>query len=389
MKISYKIAIPIILLPMILIGSLSLWIIFSLNESREISTIEEGDALEDDEEQAPEDQNDDPEEENDKDVEEEPKEETPQEIDEKQAFIDDLRKDVLPVSTNPNDYNFNEMDDVSQDFAIPDLSFHIEDNTLFIGTTNQRGSLPAGNDYVTLFNSLNLTDIVILDSIENLPQGFLRGGGITNLYLGDTITDIDAFAATGGALEKIQFGEEVTRIGRYAFTNNELQGYLAIPPKVSVIEKRSFSFNHIDYVDLSNVEEIEDNAFSFNNLVYLDIPDTTERIGKTAFLPKSFNNQEEIHIRSVSFGENLRIIEREAFMNQQIPRLEFPETLEFLGDGAFRQVPVETLVIPSEEVIMGNRVFTSNIENVDLSGKILASGHNTIQDLENYILVSD
>ena len=401
MKISYKIAIPLILLPFLIIGSFSALIIFSLNETDDVAdrSNETGEVL------TPENENDDSEqdeakasvdkdtntdqtkEENEEETMEENDEETAKDVTEKEMFIDDLLEDVEILSTNPKDYNFNEMDDVSERFGIPNLSFYVQDNTLFIGTDSEQESLPVKDNYVDLFNALNLTDIVILDGLDNLPGGFLREGNVKNLYIGDTLRDIAPFAAINGSLEKIQFEEEVESIGRYAFANNQLQGYLTIPSSVAVIEKRSFSFNHIDYVDLSKVEKIEDDAFSSNNLIYVDIPDTTEIIEKNAFLPKSFNNGEEIHITSVTFGEQLRIIEKEAFLNQKIRRLEFPETLEFLGDGVFRNSPIHTLIIPSKEVIIGDRVFTANIENVELSGRILATGFNTIQHLENYILV--
>ena len=424
MKISYKIAIPLILLPFLLIGSFSALIIFSLSESGaatdngsktgEISSPEQEQEQDDGEQdednaslhrdpstdQTVENTEEDTDEEMAEDTEEDMKddtdkaikeneEETAKDISEKEVFIDDLLKGVNTLSTNPEDYNFSDMDDVSQRFNIPNLLFYVRDNTLFIGSETERGSLPTRDNYVELFDALNITDIVILDGIENLPGGFLRGGNVKNLYIGDTLTDIAPFAAINGSLEHIQFGEAVSSIGRYAFANNQLQGHLSIPVKVDVIEKRSFSFNHLDYVELSNVEKIEDDAFSSNNLIYVDIPDTTETIGKNAFLPKSFNNGEAVYITSVTFGEQLRIIEKYAFLNQRIQHLEFPESLEFLGDGAFRNAPVNTLIIPSKEVIIGHRVFTSNIKDLKISGRILATGFNTIQDQENYILVND
>ena len=403
MKVSYKIAIPLILLPFFLIGSVSLVIIFSLNENgggsiseaamddREeveadhalAETLEEDQVMEENSEENTE-QN------------EKPKEESTEEdfekdraLVEREIFIDALLEDFERVSTNPEDYNFDEMKNVSEDFDISNLFFYVQDHRLFIGSQDDRGTIPPRDNYTELFDELEIEAIIILDGIENLPAGFLRGGNVKGLYLGDTLREIAPFAATTGDLEHIQFGEEVRTIGRYAFANNNLQGFLRIPPKVSVIEKRSFSFNQIDYVDLGNVELIEDDSFSSNNLVFVDIPPTTERIGRNAFLPKSLHREDRVHIEHVTFGEQLRIIERDAFLNQRIRHLAFPPTLEFIGDGAFRNSPIETLMIPSEEVILGDRVFTTNIEEVKISGRILATGFNSIQDLENYLLMNE
>lgn len=207
-------------------------------------------------------------------------------------------------------------------------------------------------------------EIVLPDSLENIPKDAFWGSTLTGITLGKDVKLIgeNAFGncsyLTGDliipdhvvTIEKKAFndctalngsltiGKSVEMIGECAFgaegqlslwKGDPFTGELVIPDSVKIIGNAAFrDCSNLTSLTLGKgVQEIRDGAFSNctslkNNLV---IPDSVEIIGEQAFLQCDFNG--------LVLGKGLRSIGAGAFTDckNMKAELEFPEGLEILG----------------------------------------------------------
>lgn len=195
-----------------------------------------------------------------------------------------------------------------------------------------------------------------------------------------SVTSIDAYAFWGQeGLESMIVPDSVTKIGEYAFAGCQDLRYLRLPnalyqipeslcedctlleevvmpQSTNVIGKNAFANNvKLQSVNLpDDMHGIFENAFTgCTSLAEIEIPKNVESIGEGAFDGCS-------SLRAVALPNTLTTIEKEAFANCEVLcEVEFPQSLTTIESHAFQNTGLQSVMIPSSVVSMGDGVFES------------------------------
>jgi hypothetical protein len=167
-------------------------------------------------------------------------------------------------------------------------------------------------------SSNTLTQVDVINLINNWKLSKIFTGGAFSAYIGDSVTIIDnnAFANLEN-LRIISMGNQVTTIRSGAFQGSGLQYF--------------YIGTNIDYVDNSNLTIIEDAVFNSCNIENIYIPSSVETIGKMLF----YNSEK---LTEITFAHNTRItkIDDYAFANcTNIQFLDIPKSVTTIGAYAF------------------------------------------------------
>jgi uncharacterized repeat protein (TIGR02543 family) len=208
--------------------------------------------------------------------------------------------------------------------------------------------------------------------------------GISSLKFeeGSVLTEIGAAAFEDSYFDSLVLPESVKSIGGCAFARTEISE-IAIPSKVTKIEYSAF--NHcknlkkvvikttgLTEVGSSIFEGCAINVVQFpqgitsipNNIFYnakfvncsITIPASVTTIGHNAFLAESIASS---GISELNFekGSKLTSIGKFAFRNTPIDTLVLPENLKEIGDNAFSKTNISEVVIPSKVTTIGDNAF--------------------------------
>ncbi|MEE5994211.1 MAG: leucine-rich repeat protein [Oscillospiraceae bacterium] len=203
----------------------------------------------------------------------------------------------------------------------------------------------------------NITELILKDGVETIESGAFCGLPIKKLYLPDSIKSIQgtinslwAWPAFSNCheLEEIEhFPAQLEELGEGAFMNSEslkkiaplpstlttipaslfqncnsLTGTLELNEGIRIIDNDAFNGCKFTGVNLPNsLTMIRDSAFSDNRINYLDLNNVTY-IGAGAFGNNIDYRFDETDTKHYATNVNKRFI-------------VIPETVEFIGDGAF------------------------------------------------------
>ena len=149
---------------------------------------------------------------------------------------------------------------------------------------------------------------------------------------GTTVTAIGIPYDSGDGRDEVKeivLPGTVTRIDDSAFEGTYALTKITLPDSLTAIGERSFRQS---------------------GLTQLSVPRGVRTIGSSAF--------EACKIKKVTFSNGIRTIGENAFAgNQQITSVDLPESLEYLGAGAFKDNKVTTVVIRSDALRLGVGVF--------------------------------
>ena len=98
------------------------------------------------------------------------------------------------------------------------------------------------------------------------------------------------------------------------------------------------------------VVAISADAFKETDIISLKIPSTVEKIGNSAFYGCS-------NLENVTFSENLKIIGEEAFYNCKLKTLILPDSIEEIHRYSFYQNEIEELYIGKNAKYIGSYAF--------------------------------
>ncbi|GHV72711.1 hypothetical protein AGMMS49940_00130 [Spirochaetia bacterium] len=163
--------------------------------------------------------------------------------------------------------------------------------------------------------------------IEQLANGTLRitsySGTAKNLVVPTTIS-----------------GVRVTSIGKEAFKNKGLYS-VVIPDGITEILDGAFSNNTLTSISIGKgLKIIPTDAFYRNqHLTTLVIPDGITEIGYRAFRGCALSG--------ITWGKGLVKIDVEAFSSNNFTELTFPNSVTFIGQGAFFDNPLTAIVLPA------------------------------------------
>lgn len=212
------------------------------------------------------------------------------------------------------------------------------------------------SDYAEVVNSGNLQgDIVIPAYVDDKGKRY----EVRRVYAG-------AFADC--MIESVQLPNTIVRICSNAFNGCVNLKEIVFPASVKEIRQRAFANSGLTKIDIpDNVDIVEDNAFwNCQNLVEAKI--NSKQVGEEAFRACGA-------LKTVEFGENVRIISSYAFMKcTSLGAVALGEALERIGTGAFWEcTSLNTVEVRSNMVKYGTNVFQNciNLNNVKAPSEII------------------
>ena len=166
-------------------------------------------------------------------------------------------------------------------------------------------------------------------------------------------------------------GTTVSSIGEYTFAENEILTKVRIPKNVASLQYEAFydctNLKNVEFEEGSKLQTIGQQTFmGCGSLENFTCPDGVETIEKQAFVACTV-------LENVQFNENLKTIGEHAFSNTGVKSVIIPDNVTLLGAGCFYQCK------KLESVIIGKNVKTidgvtfyecSALKNVKLSNVV-------------------
>ena len=191
------------------------------------------------------------------------------------------------------------------------------------------------------FNSDGVYDCVIPDSWTDLRGGLFKGTQISSVYIPETVQSCREYV--------FQDLTTLTKVVNDSDTWIPLPGCvnvadLQINGNVTEISNSAFEgFDKLEsFTVTDNVESIGDSAFAdCVNLKSVELGEGLTSIGRNAFEGCS-------NLSSVIFnGEELLTIEQNAFNGTSLTTLDLPDSVTYIGAGAFAGTNIEAIKMPS------------------------------------------
>lgn len=187
-------------------------------------------------------------------------------------------------------------------------------------------------DYA-LHNCSMLTNVTISRSPESVGKYAFAGcSGLTELYLGDSVTSMGIKALAGcSGLTSFELSEALTVLENYLFKDCTGLTEIRMPTGVTAIGKGVFS--------------------GCTGMTALNLPK-----GLTVIPEETCNGCTAL--KTVQIPEGITGIETGAFACAGLQQVSFPDTLQTIGDGAFRGcTDLEEIVIPDSVQTIGDGAF--------------------------------
>jgi len=173
-------------------------------------------------------------------------------------------------------------------------------------------------------------NVVIPSKIDGLPVVAIAYSAFSNYHLIDSwlsnpFATFDTPAFDSNQLTNVVIPDSVTTIGKAAFANNQLTNVI-IPDSVTTIDERAFANNQLTNIVIpDSVTTIGERAFANNKLTNVVIPDSVTTIGEETF--------EENQLTNIIIPDSVKIIEKNVFdfMKKNSKLLSQDEIVDLLG----------------------------------------------------------
>lgn len=205
-----------------------------------------------------------------------------------------------------------------------------------------------------LFNALDAKCLREMDALKNIDMKKIQ------------IIGGDAVYYSGNKLED-------NKIGSWMFYNRGNLNSIILPDGVTEIGEYAFASTGITSIEIPNsIKSIKAYAFNSTNLISVTIPDGTETIGERAF--SYCKNLVSVHLPS-----KLKKIESAMFhVAEKLEVVNIPDGVEVIGDWAFRNTALKSIMIPNSVTSIGEYAFNgvTAISKIELpnSVKFLGKG---------------
>jgi len=231
--------------------------------------------------------------------------------------------------------------------------------------------LPVVAIWYSAFYENGLRSVVIPSSVTHIGDRAFSQNQLTNVTIPNSVTRIGDNAFQNNQLTSVIIPNSVTYIGDRAFAENQLRS-VSIPNSVTYIGHSAFAENQLRNVRIPNNIDIELNTF------YISIYNIYRNSGKqtTRFdVSLSTFNDFEIAIINNSVVELLGY--SGSLTDVIIPRTINSLPIVAIGDNAFQNNQLTSVVIPSSVTHIGEYAFSQNqLTNVTIPNSVTRIGYS-------------
>ena len=247
----------------------------------------------------------------------------------------------------------------------------------FSGTGLKEISFPQGLRIIPMAvcsGCPNLTKVDIPESVREIQNGaFANCPRLEFIHLPSRLRLIGSAVFSSTGLKQIDIPEGVSMVPDYCFSDCESLTSVRLPEGLEKIGDAAFSSCPIQTIHLpSSLKTIGVSAFSFSGITQVTIP------GGISSLPEScFNACKQL--TSVTLSEGLESVGEEAFYECPIQTLVLPSSLKTLEEECFARTNIQELIIPYKVTILREDAFESCRDLVKVD--ILAPLDNLDKDI--------
>lgn len=229
--------------------------------------------------------------------------------------------------------------------SLPSTVLEICENAFFYCCALDAISLPDGIQKIgaNAFNGCSqLSEITIPDSVTEIGKGAFQDCSIETARIGNGVTSLEGFHF-GEDLQSIQLGNRIEAINNCAFQKCRWLTSITLPDSVKFIGYRAFKgCTELSSITLPDgIERIEAEAFAETAL---ESTPANWR-GDIFYIGKHLIKAKNTVHGILSIRPGIRCIAEEAFSGCAITALTVPDSVSFIGFGAFHGCPLERVVI--------------------------------------------
>ncbi len=249
-------------------------------------------------------------------------------------------------------------------------------------------------DSSAFYNNTNIVDVVIPGTITNIEQGaFDNCSTLTRIEFEYGVKNIENYAFNNCSnLQEVNIPASVNNISTSAFSNCTDIESITIPQYVAGITGVDSIFysakTSLKTVDFSgSITSITDSCFlDFIVLENIELPDSVQSIGDYAF--------RNCAIKTINIPESTKTIGAQAFsISHDLTEIDFPENsnLEELGDDAFNMTGLTGILkIPEGVRVIGNNAFANchEITEVILPSTLTSVTSQSFQNCDSIVKIT-
>ncbi len=235
----------------------------------------------------------------------------------------------------------------------------------------------AGGDllYGAFYNCQNLVaiDLGEVDSIgSNVFYGCKQ---LKKMTMPNTIQVVNEGLFYGcSALEEVVLGNSVTSIESKAFYNCSSLKTVSLPNTLQNIQDYAFyGCSSIENLDIPNLNHLGNNVFDgCSSLVYTEY-NNGYYLGNTDNQYLILIKAKETSISNVTIANTTKFIYDNAFIDcVNLPEIALPNTIVQLGNNAFKNSGITSIILPESVINIGEAVFAecANLTTVTIEGNI-------------------
>lgn len=216
----------------------------------------------------------------------------------------------------------------------------------------------------SVFQSRQLTSVLIPDSVTLIGRHAFDSNLLTNLTIPNSVTTIDSFAFSQNKLSSLKIPDGLEVLSQGIFLSNSLTN-VTIPNSVKIIDEGAFYNNQLTSVIIpNNVTTINERAFASNKLISLELSEGLEVLSEAVFRENFLTNvvipnsvqiigSEAFYrnnLTTLTIPNGITSIERRAFAFNRISLVEFPSTISGIDQAVFAHNPLRYIETESAHV---------------------------------------
>lgn len=239
------------------------------------------------------------------------------------------------------------------------------------------------NDF-SFYCDNNLKFIQLPDTLEELGEAsFMNCQSLESIKIGNNITTINNSTFLGcKTLKEVIISNSVTEIGEDAFFQCNQLTFIALPENLKTIGNDAFKNSGLESITISSETEYGTGVFS--DCRKLKTISTDSTISK---IPDNFlNNCVSLSDVSNILGENTLSIGQEAFSNCNITEITIPDSVQTIGNGAFRACKsLEKATLPENCSVIPYEMFSDckKLSDIILPDSIETIGNNSFKNCKS------